>query len=396
MNDIISRLKDSQKSPEKLALLVEASHILNSTLEYEELMKNVLHLVVQAVNAEAAIVYRYDPSHQDLRVRFYSGDEPHQITIHMGQGFVGWVAEHQEPILTNTPAQDERFSEEIQNVELKSIICYPLFLRGKFFGVVEAINKKDGHFEQTDLDTLNLLADQIALAINNAQLYRSVKRESLRRKTLFEVSRQLLMPFTLDELLNNILVTLKRVIDYNAGSVFLINDETGHIDSITSIGYDPVLEIDLKLKIGQGLVGWVARTGEAVIVPDTSKDDRYINARPETKSELVAPIRSDRKLIGVLNLESDRLNAFSEDDKEILNTFSPQAAISIERARMHRLMLDQKKIEEQLLIARDIQKTFLPDKVPQVVGYDIWGANIPSGEVGGDYYDFIQIVDNQL
>lgn len=396
MDDILSRLRDSQTSPERLALLAEASHILNSTIEYEELMKNVLRLVVSAVNAEAAIVYRYDPSQQHLRARFYSGDEPTHFNIQMGQGFVGWVAQNQQPVLTNAPKEDSRYSAEIQSVDLRSIICWPLFLRGKFFGVVEAINKKNGAFDQNDLDTLNLLSDQIALAINNAQLYRSIKRESLRRKTLFEISRQLLLPLTLDELLHNILITLQKVIEFNAGSVFLINEENGNIDSITSIGYDPVLETDLHLKTGQGLVGWVARAGEAVIVPDTSQDARYINARAETKSELAVPIQSDRKLVGVLNLESDRLSAFSDEDKEILAAFCPQAAISIERARLHKYILDQKKIEEQLSIARDIQTSFLPNKVPQLPGYDVWGANIPSGEVGGDYYDFINIVDNQL
>jgi sigma-B regulation protein RsbU (phosphoserine phosphatase) len=101
-------------------------------------------------------------------------------------------------------------------------------------------------------------------------------------------------------------------------------------------------------------------------------------------------------MVGVLNLENDRLHAFTEEDKKILTAFAPQAAISIERARLHKFMLEQKKLEEQLSIARTIQKTFLPDKVPEIKGYDIWGVNIPSEEVGGDYYDFIKIVENQL
>lgn len=397
MDELPKKIRDAQVSPEKLALVAEAAHLLNSTLEYEEVMKNVLQLVTKAVNAEAAIVYRYDPSQKDLKVRFYSGDmEPFHMIIAMGQGFVGWVAEHREPVLTNDPQADPRFAPEIQNVTLRSIICYPLTLRGKFFGVVEAINKKDGVFEPADLDVFDLLSDQIALAISNAQLYRSVKKQALQRKTLFEVSRQIMMPLALDEVLHNILVALQKVLDFDAGGIYLIDHASGAIESISSIGYDKLLEPDLSLKIGQGVVGWVARTGEPELVPDTSQDTRYINARPQTRSEIVVPVFSDSKLIGVLNLEHDEMNAFSADDLELLTTFASQAAISIDRARVHKYLMEQKKIEEQLSIARAIQKTFLPRTVPKVTGYDLWGANISSGEVGGDYYDFIKIVENQI
>jgi sigma-B regulation protein RsbU (phosphoserine phosphatase) len=168
------------------------------------------------------------------------------------------------------------------------------------------------------------------------------------------------------------------------------------VESITSLGYEKVVEADLHLKIGEGIVGTVARTGKAEVVPDVTKDDRYIDARPKTRSEIVVPVVSDDKLIGVFNLENDKLDAFSDEDLDILTTFASQAAISIERARLHKYILEQKKIEQQLSIARTIQKTFLPDEVPQIPGYDLWGANIPSGEVGGDYFDFIRIVDYQL
>lgn len=378
-------------------LLAEAAHILNSTIEYEDLMKNVLTLVTHAVNAEAAIVYRYDRSHKDLRARFYStNEEPRQITFPVGQGFVGWVAEHREPVVTNDPTHDPRFSPHIHDVELRSIICCPLTLRGSFFGVIEAINKNNAQFDQSDLETLQLLSDQIALAIHNAQLYRTVKKQALQRQTLFEVSRQLMSPLTLDAVLHDILLALQKVIDFDAGGVYLINEVSGEVESISSIGYEKVLEVDLRMKIGQGVVGWVARTGEPQIVPDTSKDDRYINARPQTKSEMVVPIRLENKLVGVINLESDKPDAFTEESKEILLTFAPQAAISIERAKMHKALLEQKKIEEQLAIARAIQTSFLPESVPIIDGYELWGANIPSGEVGGDYYDFIKIVENQF
>jgi len=392
--------ENTPREPERLKLLAEAARLLNSTLEYEDLMKNVLRVVTRAVNAEAATVFRYDPAYEDLRIRFYSGDEePRQLTIPVGKGFVGWVAEHKEPVLTNSPREDSRYSSDIENlqdVKIRSLVCYPLTLKGEFFGVIEAINKKDGAFDSSDLETFNVLSDQIALAIHNAQLYRTARRQADQRKTLFDVNKQLMTSLTLDEVLHNILLALQKVVDYDAGGVYLVEGASDDVESITSIGYDPIQEKDLGLKIGQGIVGTVARTGKAENVSDVSTDSRYINARPGTRSEIVVPIVSDSRLIGVVNLENDRTDAFSDEDMEILEIFASQAAISIDRARMHKYMLDQKQIEEQLSIARTIQKTFLPKKVPQLPGYDIWGVNIPSGEVGGDYYDFITIVENQL
>ncbi|MFH1701245.1 MAG: SpoIIE family protein phosphatase [Candidatus Zixiibacteriota bacterium] len=400
MSGLLDRLRDSKESVEKLALVAEAAHMLNSTIEYEDVLKSVLQLLTKAVNAEGAMVYRYDAVSDDLRGRFFYGDtEPQRMNFMMGQGFVGWVAQNGKPAISNCPLDDERYHPAFtkdEDFDLKSIICYPLTLRGDFFGVIEAINARDGKFEQSDLDTLEILSDQIALAINNAQLYRSAVRKALEKKTLFDVSRLLMTSLNLDEVLHNILIALKNVIEYHSGGVYLIKEESQDVESISSIGYDDVITADLHLKLGQGIVGNVAKSGQPEIISDVSKDIRYINARPETKSEIVMPIKLEHKLVGVLNLEHNNHDAFSEEDKEILTMFATQAAISIERARLHKYMLDQKKIEEQLHIARTIQETFLPDEVPVIDGYDLWGANIPSGEVGGDYYDFINIVQNQF
>ena len=399
MSGLLDRLNESQRSLESLAMMAEAAHLLNSTIEYEEVLKNVLQILTTAVNAEGSMVYRYDSATDELRGRFYSGDgDPQRMVFKKGQGFVGWVAENHQPVISNNPEEDERYHPfgETESIKLKSILCYPLTLRGNFFGVIEAINARGGYFDQTDLDAFEILSDQIALAIHNSRLYRQAKRQALETRTLFKVSQLLMSSLHLDEVLHNILTALQDVVPYDAGGVYLIKESFNDLESITSIGYDKLLVPDLHLKLGQGVVGHVAGTGVAEIVPDVSQDKRYINARPETKSEIVIPIVLEKKIIGILNLESDRLAAFYSKDLDLLSTFASQAALSIERARMHRYMLDQKKLEEQLSIARVIQKSFLPKRVPRIPEYDIWGMNIPSGEVGGDYYDFIQIVENQL
>ncbi|UCG61543.1 MAG: PP2C family protein-serine/threonine phosphatase, partial [Candidatus Zixiibacteriota bacterium] len=152
----------------------------------------------------------------------------------------------------------------------------------------------------------------------------------------------------------------------------------------------------IHLQYGQGLVGHVAKTGEPVIVSDVSKDKHYIDLHCGTKSEMVVPIKLDSRVIGVFNIESDELNAYDDDDLSLMTAFAAQAGISIERARMHDELISGQKLQEQLRIAREIQQTFLPKQDPDIEGYDITGENISSGEVGGDYYDFINIVKHQV
>jgi sigma-B regulation protein RsbU (phosphoserine phosphatase) len=166
--------------------------------------------------------------------------------------------------------------------------------------------------------------------------------------------------------------------------------------SESSRGYPPELAEAFKLLEGEGIVGWVAKTGESIIVPDTRRDTRYVAARPSTRSELACPIVSQGRITGVFNLENDDLDAYHEGHLEFLKTFASQAAAAIERARLLDAALAARNLERELEIARGIQASFLPKESPGIPHFDLAGLNIPYREVGGDYYDFIPIVDNQL
>jgi len=102
------------------------------------------------------------------------------------------------------------------------------------------------------------------------------------------------------------------------------------------------------------------------------------------------------RTIGVFNLESERVDAFHGGHLEMLAVFAAQAAVSIERARLTRELLDRRRLEKELAIAREIQASFLPKRSPEVPGFDLAGATQPHDEVGGDYFDFIRVSDARL
>ncbi len=382
-------------------LLLEAARRFNSTLEYEELIQEVLLIVAAAVEAEAALVFRVDHSRSDMKIRFMNCTvcKVEVFYQEFGQGVVGKVAEYKEPVIVNKCEDISDVEKEIgerAGVSIKSLISVPLIGKGQMIGVIEAFNRQDGPFTEVDLDILTGLANQIAVAIDNAYLYRKVRQEALEKHLLYEIGMKLSGTLELDKLLEEILSSLRKVIDYSAGGVFLIEPEKMEIGSIFTVGYAEESAGKLQLKIGQGLIGQVAKTGEPVVVSDVSANEQYVKAHAQTKSEIVVPILLNGNTIGVLTLESDNLNAYDKNSVELLSAFATQAAISIERTRLHQKIIAAQKIENQLSITREIQRSFLPESNPVIEGYDIAGKNIPSEQVGGDYYDFINIMGSQL
>lgn len=379
--------------------LVESFQVLNSTLNIDELIDIILDLTCKAVNSELSLVLLKDKKTDQLHL-VSCEKERKSLSWSLQEGILSWVLENQKPMLLNQPEQDVHFSENLQQligVKINNLLSVPLIRRGKLLGVLEAVNKKDAQiFTEKDLDNLTLLANQIAVALDNSILYQKAKKESLRKEVLLEVGKSLSSTLELEEVLKRIIQSVKQVVTCDAVGIFLVHKKTQEVEQFEIEGYDPTLEADLNLKIGQGLIGWVAKTGEPVIVPDVSQDERYINARLASRSEMVVPIVSDGTILGVFNLESNQLNAYHQEDLELLTAFASQAAVSIERARLHKETLEKRKLEEDLKIAREIQKTFLPKEDPSIAGFDISGINISSERVGGDYYDFIPIVENQL
>ena len=224
-------------------------------------------------------------------------------------------------------------------------------------------------------------------------------------RLLLEITRKISRSLDLEEVLAQVMDTLDQLLPYDAAGIYIIRrdphlSEGGttslvfHAEAVR--GYDIEEMMELRLKLGEGLIGWVAQTGESVVVSDVRADARYFNARKETRSEVVAPIISNDSVIGVFDLESDALNAYTEDDKQLLMLLASQVAIIVEKAMLHAQLVEKKRLEAQLEVARQVQLALLPERDPEMEGFDISGYNFSTEEVSGDYYDFVKPYDDQL
>jgi sigma-B regulation protein RsbU (phosphoserine phosphatase) len=227
-------------------------------------------------------------------------------------------------------------------------------------------------------------------------------------RMLLDITKTISRSLDLDEVLNLVMDTLDSLIPYDAAGIYLVKcsaplaewdgvpDETCVFHTQAVRGYDIDDLQELHLKMGEGLIGHVAVTGKPYVSHDVRKDRRYINARPRTQSEMVAPIISNEEVIGVFDLESDELNSYTNDDLEVLMLLASQVAIIIEKVMLHEQLIEKQRLEAQLEVAREVQLQLLPGRDPQIEGYDISAYNFPTEEVSGDYYDWVRIYDDQI
>ncbi|HJX91801.1 MAG TPA: GAF domain-containing SpoIIE family protein phosphatase [Pyrinomonadaceae bacterium] len=225
-------------------------------------------------------------------------------------------------------------------------------------------------------------------------------------RMLLDITNKISRSLDLQEVLNLVMDTLDSLIPYDAAGIFVVQcvdkelvaqgEEPCTFKAEAVRGYDIDELQDLHLKLGEGFIGSVALSGEPLISHDVRNDPVYVNARDETRSEMVAPIISNDEVIGVFDLESDELNAYSDDDLEVLKLLASHVAIIIEKVMLHEQMIEKKRLEGQLEVARQVQLELLPANDPELEGFDISAYNFPTEEVSGDYYDWVRIYDDQI
>lgn len=391
------------QGPHDLHFLYEASRRLNRTIRLARLLEEIRDLLLEAMSAEAVSLLLWNSNR--TRLEFYlaynhvlvEGDRP---GLEPGEGMGGWIARHDTPVICNRTEDDPRFRhvvDEQMGFRTRNLIGLPLYTADRVFGVLEVLNRTGGKdFEEADLKLLEALADQVSVALDHALLYQRTRRQRAEVEALYRIGLVLNEKLELGDILEVLLDQVKQVVPYDAAALYLIQSDSGALSWLVQRGYPEDTLSQVQLKLGDGAVGWVAKSGEPLSLGDVQLAERYVAARPETRSEMVVPLISDARVIGVLNLESDRLQAFRDEDQRVLVSFASQAAISIERARLTAELREKQKLEHELEVARSIQKKFLPRERPTVPGYDIAARNLPSATVSGDAYDFVEITDHQF
>src|SRR6516225_1077778 len=379
-------------SPPFDTYLLEVADAVNTTLDLNTLLQRVAEMLKRIIDYEIFAILLLNEKTQELRIRFQVGHPPEvaeRIVIKVGMGVTGQAVQRREAILVNDVAAEQNFINSAPGV--RSELAVPLIAKNKVIGVLDVEAAKPNAFNEEHQRLLTLFASRIAAGIENARLYTRVSRQAKQLTLLTEISRELTSILQLDQLLKRVADLLTRIIDYEMFSILLL-DPTGQVlQHRFSLRFKESVHLKNDIPIGQGLVGYAAQTGQAVLVPDVSKDPRYIMANPETHSELCVPLIYKEKVIGVLDIEHTHRGYFNDDHVQIMTTMAAQVAIAIENATLYeRIARQEKRLEQDLALARELQFRLLPQKMPHFRNAEVASRFAPARQIGGDLYDFLK------
>ena len=376
---------------ELLTLMVELSERINSTLDLDELMARIAEIVKRAIDYEVFAILLLNEKTQELSVRFSIGHPDELIRtlrIKVGEGIVGRAVETRRSVLVNDVLKDPGYIRTLSPI--RSELAVPLMTKNRVIGVLDLEAPWPDFFNDSHVSLLELLASRMAMALENARLYLRSVRQARTLQLLNEISREMSSVLVTSELLRKIGTLTKRLIDYHRFSILLADEQARTFNTVLSLKQDEHQPERGVVRFGQGIVGAAADLRQTVVVGDVSKDPRYLQLNPETRSEMATPLIYRGRVIGVVDFESPQLNYFSEEHIRIFSTLAPQIATAIENARLYeRVARSEARLERDLQRAQEIQMHLMPGTAPDIPGLEVALRFHPARELGGDLYDFL-------
>jgi phosphoserine phosphatase RsbU/P len=385
-------------STEQLTTLFALGREVTSVLDLDELLQKIPELIARLTNFKAFAVYLLDEKRNDLTIAYsvgYPEDVARGLRLPVGHGMVGAAVAAGTPLLVNDVRDDPKYVEAVPGSRAELVV--PLRRKGRIIGALNLLSDTPGQFTDADEAMLRQFGAHVAVAIENARLFEHEREYTSTLETLADVGREFGAILQLDELLTRIANLTRRVIDYRTFGILLVSDETGELEMKVAVRYGDKIAVP-RIKLGTGLVGYAALHKEAVLVADVSTDARYIRVVDDARSELVIPLMLKDRCIGVFDLESPELDAFTKHHVEILTLLASQAAVAIENARLYEtIRANEERLEKEIRFAQRVQHALLPTELPKrLKGVDVAARFAPARELGGDLYDFLAPEPNGL
>ena len=379
---------------ELLDFLLEVSRITAETLDLDQLLSNVASIIQEVVHYDLFAILLYNERNQGLRIRYAIGHREELVrsmVIALGEGVVGTAALTREPVLVEDVRTDPRYLVALDAVQ--SELAVPMIVRGKLVGVIDLQSTRIRAFSDQDRRLMRLIASRVAGSIENANLYRRVHQQNRTFRALAQLSKEFSSILDLDELLGKIAASVRTLINYDAFSILLVDAEKKLLRHRFSVRYDKRIDLD-NIALGTGITGAAAESRQTVRVVNTTQDARYIASQPDIYSEMAVPLIVQDRVVGVLNMESERIGNFTEEHQRTLGVLAPQIASSVENARLYEEIAGrEQRMDQDLKAARKLQKVLLPREA-NIRGLEIAIRSRAAREISGDVYEFFEQGDD--
>ncbi len=382
---------------ELLDFMLEVAAVTSETLDLDRLMARIAEVVKQVISYDLFAILLYSEKARGLRVRYALGHRKEivdNVVIPLGEGLTGAAAAAREPVPVNDVRADVRYLSAMDAV--RSELAVPMLARGRLVGVIDLQATRLDAFTEHDRSLARLLASRIATSIENARLHRRAERQNRTLRTLAHLSQEFSSILDLDELLRHIAEAVRGLIDYDAFSILLVDNEKKVLRHRFSVRYDQRVDLD-NVPLGSGITGASVAAREVVRVDDTLKDPRYIASHPDVRSEIAVPLTVQDRVIGVMDLESNHIGYFSDDHRRMLSLLAPQVASSVENARLYQELAQREhEMQQDLSAARELQSVLLPGTAPEIPGLSVGVASRPARQISGDLYEFFEQGEHAL
>ena len=381
-----------------VSTLVEINHEITSILDLDELLQKIAELTNRIVPFDAFAIFLVDYEKQELYLRFAIGHPPDvvkNLRIKIGNGVTGTAAMERRIVVVDDVRTYPRYIEAVKNI--RSELAVPLISQNRVVGVLDIQSPEPRYFREDQSRLLSLLASQIAIAIENARVYESERRNRELLALLYDISLDMGSTLQVDELVHKIAAAVKQKIDYHTFSIFLIDEKQGLLRPTFVIRSNERENQKLVLPVGTGLIGTAAKLNTPLRIGDVTQDSRYLNVHTETRSELVVPLTSKGRVVGVVDLESTQVNYFTEYHERFLMTLASRIASALVNAELYERVADnERRMAREMKIAREIQRQLMPDEFPPIPALETAVLFKPVAQLGGDLYDWIQFDDGRL
>jgi K+-sensing histidine kinase KdpD len=336
-------LESERKKSRRLWAVNAVGRRATASLDLDQLLHATTQLVRDNFGYQRVAVMLVDPHDPQMLYRAaysaVSAEDWPQLRQPIGIGMIGWAAQTGQSQLANDTSTNSHFVQA-PGPHTGSELDVPLKVGSSVVGVLSIECETTGGFEQDDIPFLETLADQIAIAIQNSRLYQAEQRQSQQLSAINMVARRISSLMTSQELLPFVVDLLRETFHSYSVSIFLRPpaDDTANVVLAAAAGGEPgPMPPGTPLRLGRdGIVGWVAATGDALLANDVRREPRFLAypGLPDTAAEVAVPIRSGERIAGVLDVQSERRNAFDDLDVATLQTLADQVGIALENARL--------------------------------------------------------------
>ncbi len=360
---------------ERLSIINEVSFAIGSNLDPEEIYRSIHDAVAKLVPVDAFVIALHDEEANEVD-GVYIVDLGQRITgvrLPYGQGLSGKVIASGQPMLTLTPAEaDDQGAVTVgEKGTPNSIIAVPMIQGTKTIGMLSAQSYQHNAYTESDIQLLSTLANQATVAIQNGRLFAEtqkmaatleqrviertaeLEREQRNTETLLRILTEVSSSLDLDRALSRTLALLNEAIGAEQGTIMLVNPEDNMLYYRAGYGYlseNALEQTDIrapkntfKLKIGEGLAGWVVKNRQPVLVDDLYTDPRWVVSQGSQnhRSAVFAPLVVGEDVIGTIMVFHRRVAFFNDDALEMVKAIGAQVAISINNAQLYELIRDQ-------------------------------------------------------